>query len=247
MDETARREFLRMVASYRERGDPTGWFDKVYRDAQGDIGAIFWADLVPNPHLVSWLEDHPIPGKNPRAVTVGCGVGDDAEALSAHGYRVVGFDISPTAIDLCRKRYPDSHVEYRVADLFDHPRNWTRGFDLVFECNTIQALPGEFRVRALNAIADLVAPGGAVLSRAEAGGPGKRKTNSRSLSTGRKSTDSSVPDSGKRLSSPTTTSKTRRSPISLPVTADRPKPAHRRRIPHLRPHLLEAWSSLSRR
>jgi SAM-dependent methyltransferase len=163
MDETARREFVRMVASYQDRGDPTGWFDKVYRDAQGDVRAIFWADLVPNPHLVSWLEEHPAADQGQRAVIVGCGVGDDAEAISAHGYRVVAFDISPTAIALCRKRYPNSSVEYQVVDLFDYPPNWSHGFDLVFECNTIQALPGEFRVRALNAIADMVAPGGTVL------------------------------------------------------------------------------------
>jgi len=152
-----------MVSSYQDRGDPTGWFDQIYRDAQGDIRAIIWADLVPNPHLVSWLEEHPPADKGQRAVIVGCGVGDDAEAISAHGYRVVAFDISPEAIALCRKRYPDSRVEYQVVDLFDYPPNWTHGFDLVFECNTIQALPGEFRVRALNVIAGLVAPGGTAL------------------------------------------------------------------------------------
>ena len=69
----------------------------------------------------------------------------------------------PLAQALLARAYPDSSVDYQVADLFDHPRDWTRGFDLVFECNTIQALPGEFRVRALNAIAELVAPGGTVL------------------------------------------------------------------------------------
>ena len=163
MDETARREFLRMVASYQDRGDPTGWCDQVYRAAQGDFRAVFWADLVPNPYLVSWLEKHPVSDKRLRAVTVGCGVGDDAEALSAHGYGVVAFDISPAAIDLCRKRYPDSSVEYLVMDLFDYPRDWKHGFELVFECNTIQVMPGELRVRALNAIADMVAPGGTVL------------------------------------------------------------------------------------
>ena len=81
MDETARREFLRMVASYQDRGDPTGWFDKVYRDAQGNIGAIFWADLIPNPQLVSWLEEHPVTDKGQRAVIVGCGVGDGSAAM----------------------------------------------------------------------------------------------------------------------------------------------------------------------
>ena len=92
MDETARREFLGMVASYQNRGDPTGWFDKFYRDATGDFRAVLWADLVPNPYLVAWLEEHPVSNNMPRAVTVGCGVGDDAETIAAHGYQVVAFD-----------------------------------------------------------------------------------------------------------------------------------------------------------
>jgi SAM-dependent methyltransferase len=163
MDEKARREFLRMVASYQKRGDPTGWCDNVYRAANGDFRAVFWADRAPNPYLISWLEEHPVSGAGPQAVTIGCGVGDDAEALAAHGYQVTAFDISVAAIDLCRKRYPDSRVEYVVADLFDHPLAWTRRFDLVFECNTIQILPGEHRLRALNAIAAMVTPGGVAL------------------------------------------------------------------------------------
>lgn len=153
-----------MVASYQARGDPTGWFDNVYRKADGDFRGVFWADLAPNPYLIAWLEGHPALGeKTPRAVTIGCGVGDDAEAMAAHGYQVTAFDIAPAAIDLCRKRYPDSHVEYLVADLFDPPPDWVHGFDLVFECNTIQVLPGEHRLRALKAIADMVSPGGVVL------------------------------------------------------------------------------------
>ncbi|MES2366181.1 MAG: class I SAM-dependent methyltransferase [Pseudomonadota bacterium] len=164
MDEAARREFLRMVRAHQERGDPSGWCDQVYRDVDGDFTAVFWADLVPNPYLVSWLETHPLSADNtPRAITIGCGVGDDAEALSAQGYQVTAFDISPAAIDLCHKRYPNSRVEYVVADLFDHPKNWVHGFDLVFECNTIQVLPDVYRLRALNTIAAMVAPGGVAL------------------------------------------------------------------------------------
>jgi len=163
MNDAAKREFLDMVASYQKRRDPTGWFDNVYRAAQGDVRDIFWADLVANPYLISWLEAHPISADSRHAVTVGCGVGDDAEALAAYGYRVTAFDISPAAIDLCRKRYPNSRVEYLVADLLAHPLGWTRSFDLVFECNTIQVLPDNYRRRALAAIANLVAPGGNVL------------------------------------------------------------------------------------
>ena len=163
MDEKARHEFLRMGASYQNRGDPTGWCDNVYRDADGDFRAVFWADLAPNPFLIAWLEDHPVSGASPRAATIGCGVGDDAEALAAHGYQVTAFDISEAAIELCHKRYPNSRVAYLVADLFDHHPDWVHGFDLVFECNTIQILPGEYRLRALNAIASMVAPAGVAL------------------------------------------------------------------------------------
>src|SRR5574337_843354 len=163
MDEAARRKFLSMVTAYRDSGDPYGWCDSVYRDAEGDCARIFWADLVPNPYLVAWLDAHPITRRGLQAMTIGCGLGDDAEALAAHGYRVTAFDISPTAIDMCRQRYPASRVEYRVADLFHCPSEWVQGFDLVFECNTIQVMPGEYRVRALNAIAGMVAPGGVAL------------------------------------------------------------------------------------
>lgn len=163
MDEAARRELLLRVESYRKRGDPSGWCEEVYRDAAGDFRRVFWADLAPHPYLISWLEHYPVSGVKPQAAVVGCGVGDDAEALSAHGYGVTAFDISPSAIELCRKRYPGSRVDYLVADLFSHPPGWKYGFDLVFECNTIQVFAGEYRLRALNAIAGLVAPGGVAL------------------------------------------------------------------------------------
>jgi len=74
MDETARREFLRMVANYQDRGDPTGWCDQVYRAAQGDFRAVFWADLVPNPYLVSWLENHPVFPNRLRALNAIAGL-----------------------------------------------------------------------------------------------------------------------------------------------------------------------------
>lgn len=163
MDTSTRSKFLEMVKAHQDRDDPSGWCDQVYRDANGDVRAVFWADLVPNPYLLAWLAAHPGNNSQLSAITVGCGVGDDAEALSAHGYQVTAFDISPTAIELCRQRYPNSRVNYVVADLLDFPQDWAQKFDLVFECNTIQVLPGDYRLRALNAIASLVAPAGHAL------------------------------------------------------------------------------------
>jgi hypothetical protein len=64
---------------------------------------------------------------------------------------------------MCRQRYPDTTVEYRVADLFSLPEEWIHGFDLVYECNTIQILKGPSRSAAITAISDIVAPRGVVL------------------------------------------------------------------------------------
>jgi len=98
-----------------------------------------------------------------KAIVIGCGVGDDAEALSEKGYKVTAFDISPEAIRLCKKRYPDTTVNYLVADLFDYPPQWAEFFDLVYECNTIQVLPGKYRLQARNAMVSLLAPQGHLL------------------------------------------------------------------------------------
>ena len=155
--------YKKMVKSYQEADDPTGWFDRIYTDAEGDHTAVFWADLEPNPYLLKWLETHDPMEKTYKAVVVGCGVGDDAEALSEAGYEVTAFDISPEAIRLCKNRYPGSRVNYLVADLFDYPAQWDGNFDLVFECNTIQVLPGKYRIQARDAMVSLLAPQGYIL------------------------------------------------------------------------------------
>ncbi|WP_368041849.1 hypothetical protein [Nostoc sp. TCL240-02] len=42
----------------------------------------------------------------------------------------------------CQERFPNSTVNYVVADLFAVPaQQWHLGFDFVFECRNIQALP----------------------------------------------------------------------------------------------------------
>lgn len=156
-------EYRKMVKSYQDRGDPTGWFDSIYTSARGDHRAVFWADLEPGPYLLKWLEGHSFEDAGRTAVVVGCGVGDDAEALSEAGYHVTAFDISPEAIRLCRNRFPDSTVNYLVANLFNYPPRWAGRFALVYECNTIQVLPGTYRVRARDAMISLLAPRGFLL------------------------------------------------------------------------------------
>lgn len=143
--------------------DPTRWFEDLYRDAAGDMGKIPWADRRPNAMLVSWLERETPRGAGKRCIVVGCGLGDDAELLSRHGYSVVAFDVAPTAINWAKARFPSSRVDYRVVDLFALTPDLLGGGDLVFESNTVQALPVSHRSRATEAIASLVSPRGQML------------------------------------------------------------------------------------
>jgi SAM-dependent methyltransferase len=136
-------------------------FEEIYAQAGGRLEAIPWVSLAPHPALVAWL-DRAEPATGGAALVVGCGLGDDAETLSARGWRVTAFDVAPTAIALCRQRFPDSTAGYLVADLFALPEEWREAFDLVIENRTLQSLPVDQRTRAVHAIGDTVAVGGLV-------------------------------------------------------------------------------------
>ena len=141
-----------------DAANPEG-FEQLYARAGGHLEDIPWARLTAHPALVAWLENQPAAGDAP-ALVVACGYGDDAEELSHRGYRVTAFDIAPTAIAWCRERFPESRVDYLVADLFDRPLRWRTHFDLVVEIRTLQSLPIDQRGHAVSAIAETVAPGG---------------------------------------------------------------------------------------
>lgn len=159
----SRREHTLLLAEqFATQGNPNGWFEEYYASAGGDLSQIHWADMVPGPPLVSWLQAHPA-SPPCRAAVIGCGLGDDAEFLAAAGCEVTAFDIAPTAIDLCRHRWPDSEVSYVVGDLFAPEPDWIESFDLIYECNTIQALRGPMRTQSIAALIRLLAPGGLLL------------------------------------------------------------------------------------
>jgi SAM-dependent methyltransferase len=162
--ESDKRKRARELAhAARLEGNPSAWFEVLYREAGGNPGPIPWADGVVNPNLTAWLEENPQTGEGRKALVVGCGLGDDAELLAESGFDVTAFDVSPTAVEWCRKRFPNSSVSYVVADAFQLPREWRGQFAFVLEAYTLQALPPEFREQAMRSIAGTVARGGMLL------------------------------------------------------------------------------------
>ncbi|NES94525.1 MAG: class I SAM-dependent methyltransferase [Desertifilum sp. SIO1I2] len=157
-----RQRIQELATEALAQGSPTAWFESVY--AQCEPEQIPWALMEVNPYIQDWLETEQIQGEATQtAAVVGCGFGDDAEALNQRGFQVTAFDISASAIAQCRQRFPNSGVNYQVADLFALDPSWKQTFDLVVESRTIQALPLEVRSPAIEAIATLVAPDGSLL------------------------------------------------------------------------------------
>jgi pimeloyl-ACP methyl ester carboxylesterase/SAM-dependent methyltransferase len=153
----------RLSARSRAVGDPTGWFDRLYRAAAAGEVDMPWNRTQPNPLLTRWAKEKRLAGHGRRAVVVGCGLGADAAYIAGLGYDTIGFDVAETAVQVARQRFPDSSVRYLTADLLDPPQDWWRGFDLVIENFTVQALPDPPRHQAIVNVGRLVAPGGTLL------------------------------------------------------------------------------------
>ena len=151
-----RQRLLALSNAAAESDDPLSWFETLYASSE-DHEEIPWARMEPHPELVEHVQDR-TPGS---ALVIGCGLGDDAEFLAGAGWDVVAFDLAESCIDWCRRRFPDSAVDYRVANLLELPSDWR--FDLVVEIHILQAMPEAIRARAIGCIPPLVAEGGALL------------------------------------------------------------------------------------
>src|SRR2546421_5483143 len=85
-----------LAAEFHRKGDPIGWFEQLYQEGEAGKSTIPWANLCPNPHVLDFWKSHPQTTTGKTALTIGCGLGDDAEQLSAWGFRTTAFDISET-------------------------------------------------------------------------------------------------------------------------------------------------------
>lgn len=151
----------RLAAESLAADDVTGWFERLYSAAGRGEAVVPWDRGGPHPLLEQWARTATIPAG--RALVVGAGLGGDAELVAGLGLATIAFDISGTAVRSARERFPDSAVDYAVADLLDPPADWRGAFDLVVESLTVQSMPRSVRAIATGKVACFVAPGGTLV------------------------------------------------------------------------------------
>lgn len=156
-DEHARR----LAAASLAADNQTAWFETLYTEAESGSAVVPWDRPAPNPLLVELAEG--LDGTGRRALVVGFGLGMDSEFVASLGFDTVAFDVSETAVRTTRARFPDSRVEYVVANLLDPPAEWRHAFDLVVESLTVQSMPPSVRAEATVHVGQMVAPGGTLL------------------------------------------------------------------------------------
>lgn len=146
--------------------DWSAYFESLYCDADGQMARVPWARGRASPSLLAWLNSEAPSLVRPGATVcvVGCGLGDDVRELADRGYEVMGFDVSPTAIEWARTRYPELAERFVVADLFRLPATLLRRADVVIEINTLQALHPDLRAAAAAGIASLARPHGMIVA-----------------------------------------------------------------------------------
>lgn len=156
MDPEKNEEFIKSITrkAYQKK-KPLDWFEELYSASITNDVTIPWGNKVPNPHLVSWWEENEIE-ENSKTLVIGCGLGDDAEFLSSKGLNVDAFDLSSTAIQLAKTRFKDSKVNYFQTDLFHLNRDMLDTYDFIFEAYTLQAMPIDYRAKAMPVITKLL-------------------------------------------------------------------------------------------
>lgn len=137
------------TAHERCAGQP---WDASYRDgpAPWDIGA-------PQPAVVGLADAGVLRGV---VLDAGCGTGDNALYLAAHGPRVLGIDVAETAVSIARERAAtrELDVEFIVGDALQLSR-LGRLFDTVLDCALFHALDHDEREQYVAGLEAVTRPG----------------------------------------------------------------------------------------
>ena len=133
-------------------------WDEAYRQSASppwDIGR-------PQPEFARLADAGSIAG---RVVDVGCGTGENALMLAAHGLEVMGIDLAPTAIDRARQKAHErgiAAVEFTVWDALDLSNlvTSTGTFDCAIDSGVFHTFADEDRAAYVGGVGAAVRSGG---------------------------------------------------------------------------------------
>ena len=115
---------------------------------------------LPDANLVAWKRRGLLPsGAGKSALDIGCGLGRNTRWLAAQGYRALGIDLSPYAVQHARERSPGSSSAYLERDVL---REEIPGgpFDVVYDSGCFHHLPPHRRLSYLASLSACLKPGG---------------------------------------------------------------------------------------
>jgi SAM-dependent methyltransferase len=116
-----------------------------------------WDTGISPPELFEFIETHP-PG---RAIDIGCGTGTNVLTLARAGWRVTGVDFAPRAIQMAKRKLTDASLQ-AVLQVNDATRlkGISGPFDFALDLGCFHGISGQGRLKYLNQLEDILAPGG---------------------------------------------------------------------------------------
>jgi SAM-dependent methyltransferase len=134
------------------------FWEKRYRT--GETG---WDQGEPSPGLLDFFSEETY---KPGFILVpGCGRGHDALALAKAGYKVVGVDISTTALEEARRlaQADGLQIQFEQADFFNLPDSLRGPYDSIFEHTFFCAIDPAHRDRYVETVAGLLKKNGLLI------------------------------------------------------------------------------------
>lgn len=127
-----------------------------------------WHDIGVAREVVAAVESGWFP-RGARALDIGCGSGQATAYLAAQGYPTVGVDFSESALEMARRRFPESpgRLEFVKLDVC-RPPALDGGYGVLVDLRCYHQIPRGDRRAYWRTIARLAAPGARFLLTASA-------------------------------------------------------------------------------
>lgn len=132
-------------------------WDQIYR--KYPLNTLGWELGKPRPMLVEFIEKGLI--KKGKALDLCCGAGTNTVYLAEKGFEVTGIDISPTAVEIAKKKAEKANakIDFNVQNFVDLPFR-DELFDFVFDMGCFHHVEPEDRQKFIRGVHRVLKDGG---------------------------------------------------------------------------------------